>query len=99
MDLFNELGLMQNGMLDMEKFKRASFIFRIWPQLGPIISKYVIEQQNRQTVMTKQATPSSTSTPTSTNAPGNAHGDDEEAEAADLFFQQHQERMRAGRRY
>ncbi len=87
MELFKAMGLQENGMLDMEKFHKAAFIFRSWPNIGRIISKLTLEGQNRETILGGQINATPAGTPSTT---GSVHGDDEEAEAADAFLQQNQ---------
>lgn len=99
MPLFNELGLMNDGKLDMEKFKRTAFIHRLWPQLGPIVSKLILENNTRKTVTGQQVNPTPTPPPSGTMPPGNAVGDDELAEAAEGFFQQNLQRAQQSRGY
>lgn len=99
MRVFSELGLHADGKLDLEKFKSAAFIHRMWPQLGPIVNKLILENNNRQTVTGQQVNPTPSTPPGGTQPPGGAHGDDEMAEAAEGFFQQNQERMRQSRGY
>ncbi len=84
MEFFNELGLQYDGKLDVDKLARASFIFRIWNDLGPIATKLILESQARQTVTGRQINAPAILPSTE---PGIAQGDDEEAEAADLFAQ------------
>lgn len=87
MELFKDMGLQENGMLDMNKLSRAAFIFRSWPDVGRIISKLTLEGQNRETITGSQVNPTPEVTPSTS---GSVHGDDEEAEAADLILQQMQ---------
>lgn len=87
MGIFNEMGLHENGDVDLEKLAKASFVWRIWPKIGPIMSKLILESENRQTVTGQQVNPA-TSTPSPANAPGQAHGEDEMAEVADLVLEQ-----------
>jgi len=91
--LFQDLGLNPNGTLDPAKLARTSFIFRIFDDLGPIASKLILEKQARQTVTGQQINPQTPQTQ-NTAPPGVAYGDDDEAEAAELFIQQ----MSNGRR-
>jgi hypothetical protein len=99
MPLFNELGLMNDGKLDMDKFKRTAFIHRMWPQLGKIVSKLILEQNTRQTVTGQQVNPTQQVPPSSTSPPGEAHGDDEMAEVAEIAYQQELQRRRQSRGY
>ena len=84
MGIFKEMGLHEDGKLDLEKLAKASFVWRIWPKIGPIVSKLILESENRQTLTGQQVNATAT-TPSATAEPGLALGDDEEAEAAGLF--------------
>ncbi len=89
MGIFKEMGLHEDGNLDLDKLAKASFVWRIWPKIGPIMSKLILESENRQT-FTGQQINAPESKPAPTAAPGEAHGDDEEAEAAQLFMEKNQ---------